>query len=166
MARLLLSIGLALPLALWVGIAGATAGEWREGIAVGGFVSKEARFGPQAGAFAAYGVLDALDLRLDVTGSSHPTSVERPLLLRIGGGPLYKFDVTRWVPYVGGSASYFGVLNRPGSGLLLEPFAGLDYLVSRGFGLALEYRLGAFVGESLDSPTHQLMFHFEYRSGW
>lgn len=145
--------------------------EWRAGAVLGLGIGESAsddelRWGPLAGAQLAYGVADAFDLRLEALGSGHGQADGSAESVRFGLGALYKFEVTHWVPAVGVQGSYALRLDRPASGVWLEPFLGIDYLLSRSWGFGLEYRYGVGLTGGLEPPMHQALLRFEHRWGW
>src|SRR5690606_41512190 len=64
-----------------------------------------------ANAYAAYGLNDMFDLKLDLAASSHAVEVvsgasERYRVLTATLGAAYKIDIIEWIPYFGVHAGY------------------------------------------------------------
>jgi hypothetical protein len=153
--------------------------EWHLGVGLGAAAANEYRVGPALNAYAAYGVSDVFDLRLELLGSQHFVTPPRPELglatreapsLFYGGkvALAYKIDVIQWIPYVALTAGYLGVTlplapytsGQPSAGIL----AGLDYVASRDFGLgaALDYDYAFHPGAAYAALLVRAEFHFGY----
>ena len=171
--------------------------------------AKEFQLGPAANVYGAYGLSDVFDLRLEAfisTNDDPPVQEDpnaNPPTPRIAGrsalfygaklGLVYKIDVIEWIPYAGVTAGFLGVVAHAevdGVEADPSPFAagnatagvmlGLDYAVSRSFGLGLalfgDYALHAAPPETDDpdkerrdaqSPLWGAAFlRAEYRFGW
>lgn len=120
--------------------------QWHLGGGLGAATANHYRLGPAANAYAAYGISDVFDVRLELAGSQNPTRAHgEPFLYGAKAALAYKIDVIQWIPYVALAGGYLGTTRRvppfaqgqPTLGLL----GGLDYAVSRSFGLgfALSY---------------------------
>lgn len=165
---------------VWLGIgssaydAFAVEREWRASAVLGAGLGtgddaegdRELRWGPQAGAQLAYGIAEAFDLRVEALGAGYRQADGAAEIARFGAGALYKFDVTHWVPSLGVQGAYAVRLDRPASGVWLEPFLGVDYLFSRSWGFGLEYRFAVALAGGLEPPSHQVLLRFERRWGW
>jgi hypothetical protein len=120
--------------------------QWHLGGGLGAASANHYRLGPAANAYAAYGISDVFDVRLELAGSQNPTkSHGDPFLYGAKVALAYKIDVIQWIPYVAIAGGYLGASRsvapltqgQPTAGFI----AGLDYAVSRSFGLgvALSY---------------------------
>jgi len=115
--------------------------EWHLGGGLGGAAANHYELGPALNAYAAYGISDVFDVRLELAASRNSTKPGDAFLYGAKGALAYKIDVIQWIPYVAITAGYLGAtrrvsplaLGQPTAGLL----AGLDYAVSRNFGLGL-----------------------------
>src|SRR5690606_14890631 len=60
--------------------------------------------------YAAYGLSDMFDVKLDLAGSSHEVELgdysERHMLYTASLGVAYKIDIIEWIPYIGVHAGY------------------------------------------------------------
>ncbi len=126
-----------------------------------------------ANAYAAYGLSDMFDLKLDLGASNHAVELsqgtsERHNLYTATLGLSYKIDVIEWIPYFGIQAGALlddfpegvGMNDRD---LVLGGMLGLDYAVNRSFGLGIANNLlFPLGGGSLVS----LYLRAEYRPGW
>lgn len=126
-----------------------------------------------------YGVTDAFNLLVDVSGMSLGTEARpaknvppQPGRVLAGGvGLAYVFDVTRWVPYAGAviGPAYAG------GGLLQSGFwapdaqilVGLDYQISRSWSLGGAYSQHMlFTKMSTYPELSTLGLHVDYVWGW
>jgi len=108
--------------------------------------------GPAVGLNGAYGISDVFDVKLELLGSLHsyeltPLTTDHIRPLSIAAGLSYKLDVLQWIPYgallVG--YSHIGGTLAPRESLhaddaIAAVVVGLDYAVSRDFGLGLSVR--------------------------
>jgi hypothetical protein len=126
--------------------------------------------GPAVNLYGAYGLTDMFDLKLDLMASQHPLkgSDERYRTIMGTLGLSYKIDIIEWIPYFGLSGGVFRT-DLPESvvteeqDIALGGFLGLDYAVSRSFGLGVVSRAHWFVeGEGMG----EVYFRAEYRWGW
>ena len=134
--------------------------------------------GPIANVYAAYGISDAFDARLDLTSTwlKPVASQERRFLSSALLACTYKLDVIQWIPWGGvgiGVHHLGGELAgpkrnsfEPGLSLLF----GLDYAWSRAYGLSLAFGLHT-MPFTQDSNPIALRFttsilRFERRFGW
>ena len=115
--------------------------EWHLGGGFGAAAANGYPLGPALNLYAAYGLSDAFDVRLELAGSSHATKPDAGFLYGAKAALAYKIDVIQWIPYVAISAGYLRVTERVAPFTLGQPtlglLAGLDYAVSRNFGLGL-----------------------------
>jgi hypothetical protein len=155
--------------------------EWHLGGGLGFAAANGYPLGPAANLYAAYGISDVFDVRLELAGSRHvfqpvptsdgsPPGPARDPAWLYGGkvGLAYKLDVIQWIPYVALSAGYLRVTERVAPFTLGQPTLGLslglDYAVSRNFGLG--------VGGSYDYAFHpgagyaNAFLRAEYRFGF
>ncbi len=152
--------------------AGAFEREWHLGGGLGAadFIGSDEPIAPAACLYAAYGLSDMFDARLEFTGSRHPLDDGSHTVLYSGAaGIAYKIDVIEWVPYVGLLAGYYSYDALSG-GIGFSTALGLDYAVSRNFGLGVQLRYHwttATVPTSLTEGEYFTGFlRAEYRWGW
>lgn len=131
---------------------------------------------PAATVYAAYGLSDMFDARLELTASRHEFFPnDHTGVYSASAGLAYKLDVIQWVPYAALLVGYYrfgGAVppgrnqNEVGASLAL----GLEYEMNRSFGLGAELRYHAFMGHlptSLgDTPYFTGMLGAEYTWGW
>ena len=177
MRRAALVLGVGLSLALYAAPRSAQAFEREWHLGVGGGVANGTglSMSPALSAYAAYGLSDAFDARLEVTARGyhyHAGNAQNPNALSAMAGVAYKLDVLRWVPWAGVYAGYLGFLDAPRAGL---PFRrhdaalglglGLDYGISRKWGVGVTLRFdNALFGS--DNRTFDALLRAEYRWGW
>jgi hypothetical protein len=122
--------------------AGAFERQWHLGGGLGAATANHYRLGPAANAYAAYGLSDVFDVRLELAASQNATSQRGdPFLYGAKAALAYKIDVIQWIPYLALAGGYLGASRpvrplakgQPTAGFV----AGLDYAVSRSFGLGL-----------------------------
>lgn len=163
---------------LVTGRAGAFERQWHFGAGAGVATPGSGyKLGPAVGLHAAYGLSDVFDARLEVLLSRHrpslpadPTAPRDPLGQFYGAklGIAYKLDVIQWIPFVGVSAGFLGMVDARepyrGAQATLGLIAGLDYALARSLGLGVivtvDYPLG---------PPATLtagLLRAEYRFGW
>jgi hypothetical protein len=122
--------------------------EWHLGGGLGLAAANGYQLGPAANLYAAYGISDVFDVRLELAASRHTLlhvpDATAPDNAFIYGGKLalaYKLDVIQWIPYLALTAGYLRVTERVAPFTLGQPtvglLAGLDYAVSRNFGLGV-----------------------------
>jgi hypothetical protein len=142
-------------LSFFVSTARATERQWHLGAGLGAATatSDAVGWGPAVEVHAAYGINDLFDVRAMVSGSRHTLTYaegvfeESGNVLTASAGLTYKLDIIEWVPYFGVMAGYQHSDVTPLDGvvrehdLMIAGVAGLDYAVSREFGLGV--RLGA-----------------------
>jgi hypothetical protein len=176
--RLLPAIGLALGLGLSPARALAFEGQWHAGggIGAGFFADSATRAGPAIGLHGAYGLSDYFDVKLEGLAALHSRDEHGLGLYAVSAGLAYKIDVIQWIPYVGVQVGYYRLsgTDRPGqlhpNELGMSVDLGMDYAVSRSFGLGLELRYHGFLSDPLaslgDAPYFSALLRAEYRWGW
>jgi len=140
-ARALAAFSTLLACLSWGRAASAFEREWHLGGGLGAAAANGYALGPAANLYAAYGLTDAFDLRLELAGSRSAVAGDPAYLY---GGKLalvYKIDVIQWIPYLGLAGGYLRVTERVAPFTLGQPTAGLvgglDYVVSRRFALGI-----------------------------
>lgn len=100
--------------------------QWHLGLGLGAAAAKEHSIGPAWNLYAAYGISDVFDVRVEafastnagfVPDAAHPLSEQgRPTWNEFFyGGKLalaYKIDVIEWIPYAGVTAGFLGAVPR------------------------------------------------------
>jgi hypothetical protein len=179
--RVRLGVSLALCLLGICAPAAAVERQWHLGAGLGaGTFAGSAGLTPGAGAYAAYGISDVFDARLELTAItcdfSDPPGVDRTQVYSAMAGLSYKVDVIEWVPYFGLLVGYTRFSEGPAppqrskNDVGFDAHVGLDYLMSRsvGFGVKLGYQgfLGNPPDSFTDTPSFLFMVRSEYRWGW
>jgi hypothetical protein len=151
--------------------------EWHLGGGLGAATANAYGFGPAVNLYAAYGLSDVFDLRLELAGSRHvvteldaanQTVQQAALLYGAKAALAYKIDVIQWIPYVAISAGYLGVTHRVAPFTLGQPtvgaLAGLDYAVTRNFGLgiAVTYDYAFHQGAAYANGFLRAEYHFGF----
>jgi hypothetical protein len=165
-------------LLVWAPSARAFERQWHLGGDLGAatFADGETTAGPLVGVHAAYGLSDMFDLRADAFASFHTLKGETFGMQTASVGLAYKFDVFTWVPYAGLSVGYYHL----GREVRPEPLAehelglsadlGLDYSITREFGLGVLLRSHGFASDPLEklrsAPLFTAALRAEYRWGW
>jgi hypothetical protein len=115
--------------------------EWHLGGGLGAAAASHYALGPAANLYAAYGLSDVFDLRLELAVSRHALTPDPAVLYGAKLALAYKLDIIQWIPYLAVSAGYLGVTQRVAPFALGQPtvglLAGLDYAVTRNFGLGI-----------------------------
>ena len=144
--------------------------QWHLGVAAVGVAPTEPRpTGFGFGAYAAYGVSDMFDVRMELRSSFHAESKksERFALHLGSAGLAYKLDVLEWIPSFGVRAGYYEqTAAEPGAarrGAALGGFAGLDHAFSRSFAAGVEVSVDRLLPEG---GTSALALRAEYRFGY
>jgi hypothetical protein len=166
-------VGLSLALCFLPRSADAFEREWHLGAGAGITNGNGLSLSPAVAAYAAYGLSDVFDARLEIAARGyHVGSRQNPNALSTMAGVAYKLDVLRWVPWVGVYAGYLVFFDAPRADLPFERGdvalglgAGLDYGVSRDFGLGFSLRSDQALSRSSASNFDALL-RAEYRWGW
>lgn len=152
--------------------------EWHLGAGVGisDLTASGIGWGPELGVHGAYGISDSVDVRLEGRFSRHPLRLESQGIdeqrnfFRVEAALAYKLDILRWVPWAALGVGYLHALEKPlpqqdlaRANPLLSGTLGLDYAVSRNFGLGIVAR-GAVLLEGTVDYGGQL--RAEYRWGF
>lgn len=164
--------GLGLALSSMTGSAAAFERQWHVGAAAGASTGQGLQLSPAVGAYAAYGLSDVFDARLELTARGYELASEQtPHALSAMVGVAYKLDVLRWVPWAAVYAGYLGFLEPP-VGLSFEQHdaalgfgLGLDYGLSRQWGLGVTLRFDQALTGSGTASSDALL-RAEYRWGW
>lgn len=147
----------------------AARGEWRAAANAGVAAGTRLMWGPALGVQLGYGVSESLDVQLAALGSWHPARANRDStgLVRVFPEVVYRFDVLRWVPWVGAGGGYFAAFGAGDDehGITAGGSAGLDYLWSRQWAFGVMYRADWCFGGPA-RPVHQALLRLEWRSGW
>lgn len=158
--------------------------QWHLGGGVGGVYANGFSIGPALNAYAAYGLSDVFDARLEASVSrnqhdpfvSYDAASPRLRLLEADASLLYgaklavayKVDVIEWIPYAGPSVGFLGVAAPEGRYSSISPtvgaIAGMDYAFSRdiGFGLAGLYDFALIGRANVISAFLRAEYHFGY----
>ena len=115
--------------------------EWHLGGGLGAAAANGYALGPAVNLYAAYGLTDAFDLRVELAGSRSATQPEPAYLYGGKVAFVYKLDVIQWIPYLGVAGGYLRMTERVAPFALGQPTAGFiggpDYAVSRSLGLGV-----------------------------
>ena len=166
-------VGLALALSVMSSSAQAFERQWHLGAAAGVSSGEGLGLSPALGAYAAYGLSDTFDARLELTARGYQIGqAEDPNALSAMVGLTYKLDVLRWVPWAGAYVGYLGFLEAPGADLPFKQHdaalglgAGLDYGFSRQLGFGITVRLDQAL-ISMETRNFDALLRAEYRWGW
>ncbi len=166
------ALGLTLALSAVTADAQAFEREWHVGGGAGATTGHGLELSPALGVYAAYGVSDVFDVRLELTARGYElVNEQNPHALSAMLGLAYKLDVLRWVPWAGVYAGYLGYLEPPVASTFQQHDAalalglGLDYGISRQLGVGASVHLGKALTRS-DNSTMDALFRVEYRWGW
>jgi hypothetical protein len=147
--------------------------EWHLGGGVGAAIpSGDYDLGPALELYAAYGISDVFDLRLELAGSRHGIDQGDSVQLFSGVlGLVYKVDIIQWVPWVGVTGGYslatptpLPLAGLPESSFCAGVTAGLDYALTRSVGLGASFREDFLLDEGTNVTL--LFARGEYRFGW
>jgi hypothetical protein len=135
--------------------------------------------GPALGLNAAYGISDVFDVKLELLGGLNSytapkaTESERAEPWSAAAGLSYKLDILQWIPY---GALLVGYQHISGRIPNAEPFKrddalaavvlGLDYAVSRDFGLGASVRADFLLASDDHSAGFTPMLRAEYHWGF
>ena len=115
--------------------------EWHLGGGLGLAAAPAYSLGPAASLYAAYGLSDAFDARLEISSSVQGRLDDASAFLSFKGVLGYKIDVGRWIPWIGPSVGGLATGQQKWPFDALQPTAGLtaglDYAWTRHFGIAL-----------------------------
>ena len=158
--------------------------QWHLGAGLGGLTTHGYHLGPAINAYAAYGISDVFDVRLEAAASRNVFETtflydartrraghrdgEPSLLYGAKLAVVYKIDVIEWIPYAGPSAGFLGVTAPQGRFEAITPtvggLVGLDYAMSRdlGFGIAGSYDYAIIGRGSVISAFLRAEYHFGY----
>ena len=172
-AALVLGVGLTLGLSGASPSAHAFEREWHLGAGAGVSNGNGLALSPALSAYAAYGLSDVFDARLELTARGyHVGSEQNPNALSAMVGVAYKLDVLRWVPWAGVYAGYMAFLEPPSarssfkqSDAALGLGLGLDYAFTRKFGAGVTLRFDEALARS-SASTFDALLRAEYRWGW
>ncbi len=147
--------------------------QWHVGAGAGVSRGSGLSLSPAVTAYAAYGLSDVFDARLEVTGRGYRLGDERDShSLSAAAGLAYKLDVLRWVPWAGVYLGYVGFLHRPRPGAEFEQHdaaiglgLGLDYAFSRQLGLGVTLRYDDALTRA-GATNFDALLRAEYRWGW
>ena len=172
-AALVLGVGLALGLSALPRAARAFEREWHLGVGAGVSNGEGLALSPALAAYAAYGLSDVFDARVELTARGyHLGSDQNPNALSAVVGVAYKLDVLRWVPWAGVYAGYLAFLDAPPAksafkrnDLTLGLGLGLDYAFTRKFGAGVTLHFDNALAQS-SASTFDALLRAEYRWGW
>jgi hypothetical protein len=147
--------------------------EWHLGAGAGVSNGNGLAMSPALSAYAAYGISDTFDARVEVTARGyHVGSEQNPNALSTMAGVTYKLDVLRWVPWAGVYAGHLAFSSDPREGLsfvrhdlALGLGLGLDYGFSRNWGAGVTLRFDDALTSS-SARTFDALLRAEYRWGW
>jgi hypothetical protein len=176
------SVALGLALLATAGSARAFERQWHLGGGAGVSGGSGLVLSPALGLYAAYGLSDVFDARLEVTLRAHPLGARErneveaderdPYALSAMVGLTYKLDVLTWVPWGGVYVGYQGFEEAPRAGLPFKQHdaaiglgVGLDYGWSRSFGLGVSFRSDSALSQTT-SVSFDALLRAEYRWGW
>jgi len=173
LAALVLGVGACLGLLAGARPALAFEREWHLGGGAGISNGSGLTLSPALSAYAAYGLSDVFDARVELTARGYQIGQQHnPNALSAMVGVAYKLDVLQWVPWAGVYAGYLGFLERPRADLTFKQHdlalglgLGLDYAFSRKFGLGVTLRFDDALGRASTS-TFDALLRAEYRWGW
>jgi len=172
-AALVVGLGLAIGLSFACRPSHAFEREWHLGAGAGVANGNGLALSPALAAYAAYGLSDVFDARVELTARGyHVGSDQNPNALSAMAGVAYKLDVLRWVPWAGVYVGYLTFLDTPPvtstfkrNDLALGLGLGLDYAFTRKFGVGVTLRFDEALGRS-SASTFDALLRAEYRWGW
>jgi hypothetical protein len=146
------------------------------GVGAGFFSDSETSAGPLLGVHAAYGLSDMFDAKLEGLAAVHSLGDESFQLFSGSAGLAYKVDVIQWIPYFAVQVGYYHLTgdvlpgNLSNNELGLSVDLGLDYAVSRSFGMGVQLRYHGFLNDPMssmaDAPYFCGLVRAEYRWGY
>ncbi|HYJ07830.1 MAG TPA: outer membrane beta-barrel protein [Polyangiaceae bacterium] len=151
--------------------------QWHLGAGAGVSNGEGLEMSPAVGVYAAYGLSDVFDARLELTARGYGLASElNPHQLSAMLGLVYKLDVLRWVPWGGVYVGYQGFEAAPRQELPFKQHdaalgigLGLDYAFSRSFGAGVTLRFDDALSDAKDAnfdATFDALLRAEYRWGW
>lgn len=172
-AALLFGVGFSAALCGLAAPARAFEREWHLGAGAGVSNGNGLTMSPAVAAYAAYGLSDVFDARVELTARGyHIGSGQNPNALSAMAGVAYKLDVLRWVPWAGVYAGYLVFLEDPRKDLsfgrrdlALGLGLGLDYGFSRNWGAGVTLRFDNALTNT-SASTLDALLRAEYRWGW
>lgn len=173
LAAAAVGLGLGLLLSSTARSAAAFERQWHLGGGAGVSKGNGLSLSPAVGLYAAYGISDVFDVRLELTARGyHWGADQNPNALSGLVGLAYKLDVLSWVPWAGVYAGYQAFDAEPRAELSFERHdavlglgLGLDYGWSRSFGLGLTLHFDNALRRA-DATTFDALLRAEYRWGW
>jgi hypothetical protein len=173
LAALVLGVGVSLGPLVAAGSAQAFERQWHLGGGAGISSGSGLALSPAVAAYAAYGLSDVFDARVELTARGyHIGSKHNPHALSAMAGVAYKLDVLRWVPWAGVYAGYLGFLDDPRAALSFQRHdvalglgLGLDYAFTRQLGAGVTLRYDDALGRA-NTSTFDALLRAEYRWGW
>lgn len=153
--------------------------EWTLGAELGGGRSTRTTWSPSFGVRGAYGLAEALDVQVELSGQwlrgARPTFERDDVGLRLVPALVYKLDVLRWVPFARlGVGPTWAVPLTSGHDAQIAFAAqgalGVDYIVDRSLSLSVAYQADWALGKgelpARLAPMHRLLLTVAWRSGW
>lgn len=161
----------------WGTHAWALPGEWALGGELGGGRSTRTTWSPSLGFRAAYGLAEAFDVQLDLSGQwrryEGTSTSDDDALFRLVPALSYKWDVVRWIPFVrvgAGPALAVPVQSDQAARVsaALQGALGVEYLVDRSLSWGFAYQADWLIGGNPAplAPMHRLLLTVLWRSGW
>jgi len=173
LAALVIGVGLSLASLAAPRTARAFERQWHVGAGAGVANGNGLSLSPAVQAYAAYGLSDVFDARVELTARGyHFGSEQNPNALSAMAGVAYKLDVLRWVPWAGVYAGYLHFLEAPPASsrfaqrdAALGLGLGLDYAFSREVGAGVTLRFDQALARS-SANTFDALLRVEYRWGF
>ena len=147
------------------------------GFGVASFVRSDAALAPLIGVHASYDISDMFDVRVELLAAEHEFIPGEPThFYSAAAGVVYRIDALEWVPYAGILGGYYTFdgpmwprsLKQRELGISVP--LGLDYTVSRSFGVGAQLRYHGFFSDPMsslaDAPFFTALLRAEYRAGW
>jgi hypothetical protein len=115
--------------------------EWHFGGGLGAAAAPGYQAGPAASLYAAYGLSDAFDARVELSSSIQGRLDHTNAFFSFKGALAYKLDVIQWIPWLGPSVGGLASGHQKWPFDAIQPtvgaVAGLDYAWTRHFGVGL-----------------------------
>jgi len=158
--------------------------EWHTGAGIG--ITAHPHYyavGPALGLNAAYGISDVFDLKLELLGSYHGYTSNPNLDPKgtrswaapysVAAGLSYKLDVLQWIPYAAVLVGFQHVVGAVPGGApfrrddaLAAVVLGLDYAVTRSFGLGASLRTDMLLSSPTEGESVTTLLRAEYHWGF